>query len=147
MEGLLDLGSRTVLDIGCGDKSFSRRIGDRYDVVVGDLFSGGDGIIRADVQDLGFDDDSFDIVVCLQVLEHLPDPVKAICELARVARRQVIISVPHEPFFSLSRFFLPEREHLWTVSPKALRVHLGEPVFEARFYFWRYYVGVWSMGP
>ena len=42
---------------------------------------------------------SFDIVTCFEVLEHLDDPAVAVKELARVARRSLVLSVPHEPWF------------------------------------------------
>ena len=43
-----------------------------------------------------FKSKSFDNVVCTEVLEHLPDNIKAIDELCRVARKKVIISVPYK---------------------------------------------------
>jgi len=54
---------------------------------------------------LDFPDRSFDMVVCTEVLEHLTDPQKALHELARVARKVLILSVPHEPLFMLGNFF------------------------------------------
>ena len=53
---------------------------------------------------LPFPDDAFDVVGCFEVLEHLPGagPERALQELARVARRAVVVSVPYEPFFSLA---------------------------------------------
>lgn len=50
--------------------------------------------LSADGHHLPFGDDSFDMVICSQVLEHLSDPELAMRELARVAKRWVIISVP-----------------------------------------------------
>ncbi len=40
----------------------------------------------ADVHRLPFDDDSFDLAHAHQVLQHLPDPVQALREMARVVR-------------------------------------------------------------
>jgi ubiquinone/menaquinone biosynthesis C-methylase UbiE len=42
-------------------------------------------------------DDEFDLVVCCEVLEHLEDPARGLSEVARVARRGVLISTPWEP--------------------------------------------------
>lgn len=45
--------------------------------------------------------DAFDLVVCLEVLEHLEYPERALRELARVARGAVIVSVPREPVWRI----------------------------------------------
>jgi ubiquinone/menaquinone biosynthesis C-methylase UbiE len=50
---------------------------------------------------LPFGDGSFDAALCLEVLEHLDHPAEAVRELARVARRAVVLSVPHEPYFRI----------------------------------------------
>ena len=54
-----------------------------------------------DLADLPFEDDSFDLVLCLEVLEHIPDPAPALAELARVSRGDIVLSVPSEPWFRL----------------------------------------------
>ena len=48
-------------------------------------------------------DGSFDVVICFEVLEHVPDPVAALRELARLVRRggKLIISAP---FCSMTHF-------------------------------------------
>ena len=55
--------------------------------------------VCASVLALPFAARSFDVVTCLEVLEHLDDPAAAARELARVARRAVVVSVPFEPWF------------------------------------------------
>ncbi len=47
-----------------------------------------------DVTRLGFEDESFDVVTALEILEHLHDPRAGAQEVFRVARRAVIVSVP-----------------------------------------------------
>lgn len=42
---------------------------------------------------------SADLVVCLEVLEHLEDPARGLAELARVSGRALIVSVPNEPLW------------------------------------------------
>lgn len=46
---------------------------------------------------LPFKDESFDTVFCSQVLEHLPDPKRALEEMARILKKEghLILSVPH----------------------------------------------------
>lgn len=53
--------------------------------------------IPADVHDLPFDNDQFDVVLCSETLEHVTDLSKAVDEVMRVARKAVVITVPHEP--------------------------------------------------
>jgi SAM-dependent methyltransferase len=45
--------------------------------------------------ELPFADDSYDFVFSSHVVEHFPDPVKALYEWVRVARRYVVVVVPH----------------------------------------------------
>jgi len=50
----------------------------------------------ADITNLPFQDQSFDIVLCTHALEHIRDPQKALKELIRVCRRRLIIVVPKQ---------------------------------------------------
>jgi SAM-dependent methyltransferase len=45
--------------------------------------------------DLPFEDDSVDFVLASHVLEHFPDPIRALKEWIRVARHKVVVVVPH----------------------------------------------------
>jgi hypothetical protein len=40
-----------------------------------------------------------DLVICCEVLEHLPDPEATLRSLTRAARRAVVLSVPREPLW------------------------------------------------
>ncbi len=53
--------------------------------------------LSADVHALPFKDNAFDVVLCSETLEHVVDFNRAIEELIRVARKALIITVPHEP--------------------------------------------------
>ncbi len=44
---------------------------------------------------------SFDLVLCLEVLEHLENPRAALNELARVSRKYALVSVPREPIWRM----------------------------------------------
>lgn len=59
---------------------------------------------KEDVYHLSFGNESFDLVTCLEVLEHLETYEKALSEIKRVAKKWVVLSVPHEPWFQLSNF-------------------------------------------
>jgi len=56
---------------------------------------------RQSVYQLAFPDRSYELVLCLEVLEHLGRPDAALTELARVTERDLLLSVPHEPWFRL----------------------------------------------
>ncbi|MBN2537347.1 class I SAM-dependent methyltransferase [candidate division WOR-3 bacterium] len=45
-----------------------------------------------------------DLVMALEVLEHLPDPHAGLRELCRLTSREIIISVPDEPWFRVCNF-------------------------------------------
>ncbi|MGK2956670.1 MAG: class I SAM-dependent methyltransferase [Solirubrobacterales bacterium] len=107
------LAPDAVLDAGCGEGETLERLA-RYlpELVSGvdlnpasvsftkDRFPSGDFQV-ADILSLPFADDSFDLVFCLEVLEHIPEPGTALTELARVGRRDIVLSVPSEPWFRL----------------------------------------------
>ncbi|MDD5155966.1 MAG: class I SAM-dependent methyltransferase [Candidatus Omnitrophica bacterium] len=143
---LLDADSRTLLDVGCGDLFIYDKLKDRYRLTLVDYSPKHNLIGKEDVMNLSFPDKSFDIVLCQQVLEHVFDPVKAIAELKRVTAKQLVITVPYEPFFTLLRLLSWEKEHLWAVTPAILRFYLGDPVYENKLFFKRYYLGVWRFG-
>lgn len=66
----------------------------------------------ADVTSLPFDDASFDIAGCFEVLEHLHEPEKALSELLRVSRRGIVLSVPHEPWFCMANVARGKNLHI-----------------------------------
>lgn len=53
-------------------------------------------VVEADIGAMPFPDESFDVVVCLDVLEHICDDLQAVKELFRVLRKNgiAIIAVP-----------------------------------------------------
>lgn len=48
---------------------------------------------------LPFADDEFDVATAIEVLEHVPDPAQTVAEMARVASRWLLVSVPREPLW------------------------------------------------
>jgi ubiquinone/menaquinone biosynthesis C-methylase UbiE len=98
------------LEVGAGEGVISQKLQQRFGTSVGlDLpdaglreewrLRPGPNYLHADAQRLPFRDDQFDLVVCVEVLEHLTDPMAGLRELARVTTRHLVLSVPREPLF------------------------------------------------
>jgi SAM-dependent methyltransferase len=74
--------------------------------------------VRADAGMLPIIDGSTDIVTCLEVLEHLGAPERAVEELARICRGQCVVSVPWEPFFRLGNLCRGKDLSHWGNNPE-----------------------------
>jgi SAM-dependent methyltransferase len=140
-ERVAALEPTTLLDAGCGEGFVAEVLLARMPALRLTGFDLSSGAARlaaarnpnaafaaASIFALPFRDASFDVVGCFEVLEHQadPKPEAAVRELARVARRAVVLSVPHEPWFSLAnaargknldvrpRGSDPDHRQLWT---------------------------------
>jgi ubiquinone/menaquinone biosynthesis C-methylase UbiE len=49
--------------------------------------------------EMPFEENEFDLAAAIEVLEHVPDPAQTLSEMARVARRHLLVSVPREPLW------------------------------------------------
>ena len=58
----------------------------------------------ADLMDTGFPDNSFDVVHAHQVLQHVPDPVGALREMARVCRSGGVVAVRDVDYEAMTWF-------------------------------------------
>jgi 2-polyprenyl-3-methyl-5-hydroxy-6-metoxy-1,4-benzoquinol methylase len=74
-----------------------------------------------DLREMPYSDDSFDLVMCLEVLEHLPDPHEGLRELRRVTSAHCLLSVPHEPFFRATNFLRGKHVPAWGRDPEHLQ--------------------------
>lgn len=54
-----------------------------------------------DATAMRFADDEFDLVLAIEVLEHIPQPERALREIARVCKGHVVLSVPREPIWRI----------------------------------------------
>ena len=105
---------QSLLDVGCGEgvlvQKWAQRLGDKRVVGI-DL---DDPQLHAQwaqrtapnleyrvmrAENLPFADDEFDVATAIEVLEHVPDPEHTVAEMARVAGRWLIVSVPREPLW------------------------------------------------
>lgn len=136
------LNGKTILEIGSSDDCLKKIVKNKK-VVCTDI-TPRKGVTKQDAENLTFKDKSFDNVLCMEVLEHTKNPIKAINELKRVTKKRLIISVPYEPWFTFWRFMYWEKEHLWAIRPKILKKYLGIPSYEEKFFLRRYYMGLWD---
>ena len=92
------LNPKTILEIGVGNKTVSNYLKQHeYDVTTCDFDKKLEPDYVADIRKLPFEDNSFDVAVACEILEHLPwnDVDKALKELCRITKKYVIISVPY----------------------------------------------------
>jgi SAM-dependent methyltransferase len=84
-EGRAARGLR-VLDVGCGVKPYLPFFAAASEYVGADLPGNPHADLVGSAEQLPIDDGAFDLVLCLQVLEHVDDPAAVIRELHRVTR-------------------------------------------------------------
>ena len=96
----------TILDAGCRTMELKFLLKNFHKYYGSDL-EASEGVLKINLNDrLPYDDNSFDIVTCLDVLEHLDNPHQALKELIRVSKYSVFISLPNMHHYSFrSRFF------------------------------------------
>ena len=126
-----DGGPIAVLEAGCGSATHIG-LGDNARIVGIDISE--DQLARnsyisrkivGDVQTYDFDDGSFDLIMCWDVLEHLPHPEKALKSFARavMADGVILLALPND--YSLKRAY--HEIHAALVSRLGLSPRLQEP--------------------
>jgi ubiquinone/menaquinone biosynthesis C-methylase UbiE len=110
---LTGLKFESLLDAGCGEGIVFDLISQRFECqIVGMDYDpsrldsarerqGTALLLTGDVHTLPFKDNSFDLVLALELLEHVGNPRKALAEAQRVTRRYLLASVPREPWWRL----------------------------------------------
>jgi SAM-dependent methyltransferase len=129
-----------VLEVGTGEGVISHRVAARFPgcpVVGVDLPSemlaaewrGRDlhGVF-GDVHRLPFPPDTFDLVLAIEMLEHVADPAQALREIARVARGPVVLSVPLEPWWRVGNMVRGRYMRDWGNTPGHVQ-HWGRASF------------------
>ena len=103
-DSLLDVGSGEGYALSCVKENFPdvKIYGSDYDSEVLDENKlNFDGIItkQFSASAIPFDANSFDVVTCCEVLEHVADVHGSLTELCRVTRKYVLLTVPFEPWW------------------------------------------------
>jgi SAM-dependent methyltransferase len=102
LRSVADLCHGTLLDLGCGNKPYrdifarhvSRHVG--LDSPTGYHGQASEADLWSDASALALRDESVDVVLCTQVLEHVPEPRQTVLEAARVLKKGgiLIMTVP-----------------------------------------------------
>lgn len=128
--------NKTLLDVGCGKGEPAEFINWKgvYQSVGLDSFEPylrlcqkdkiHNAYIQGDVRHLPFTNKSFDLVLCLEVLEHLEkqDGENLLQELERVATRQIILSTPAGDYKQDAYDSNPNQEHKYIWNPLEIKV-------------------------
>jgi SAM-dependent methyltransferase len=109
-------GARTIHEVGCGEGFLTTRLARAGFAVRGsDLSPAAIGAGRRRLASLGVDadlrvrdlyaltppEDAAELMLCCEVLEHVPEPERALAQLATLARPHLILSVPREPLWRI----------------------------------------------
>lgn len=136
MELVAARAGSTVLDVGCGIGSYVGRLQRGYRECVGvdvdeAVVRGGRRLGRnlrpMSADALEFPDATFDTVLMIETLEHLSNPEAAIAEARRVAKTNLIVTVPDASAIPLlsARLVVPwhmlESSHVNFFTPAILR--------------------------
>jgi ubiquinone/menaquinone biosynthesis C-methylase UbiE len=116
-EAVAELRPTAVLDVGCGEGVVTERLANGLAPAKVLGLDADEDHLKAEwksrsapnlsfttgsAYDLPFEDGSFDLVCCIEVLEHLERPRDALAEMSRVAGRALLLSVPNEPGWRIS---------------------------------------------
>jgi ubiquinone/menaquinone biosynthesis C-methylase UbiE len=109
---------KKILDAGAGESQYKKFCshlkyvsqdfnqyngkGDESGLQTGDFDYSGIDIV-SDIINIPVEDNTYDAVMCTEVLEHLPDPVKAIKEFSRILKKDGHL-VLTAPFCSLTHY-------------------------------------------
>lgn len=110
LRAVLSSGAKDVLEIGPGNKTLTDALRKKgVNVTTVDIAQDLVPDIVASVTNLPVKDNSFDLVIAAEVLEHLPfaEFSKALSEICRASRRYAIISLPHAGYVFSLEFKVP----------------------------------------
>lgn len=105
------LEPKKVLEVGAGEGEILERLATRFpaasvqgidlpdDDLAQEWARRGVTAEFGDATAMRFADGEFDLVLAIEVLEHIPQPEKALREMARVVSGTVVFSVPFEPIW------------------------------------------------
>lgn len=118
------LNINNILDIGCSD-NYMKMI---HDNVIGiDINGSPDIIFDLEKGNIPIKENSFDCIICLDVLEHVDNLHEVLDQFLLISKKYIILSFPNElRFLNLIRYvyktnnrefgFFPRNRHKWFIS-------------------------------
>lgn len=86
--------SESILDVGCSENDLKKMIGEKVYGI--DKAGAPDKRIDLEKEKLSiFQDNSFDMVVCTEVLEHIDNLYETLDDISRVTKKYILISLPN----------------------------------------------------
>jgi len=109
LEGIPE--SAKILDAGCGEGVLVEKYREMgYNITGLDLNYSSEHVTKGDLLNMPFEDEAFDIVLCLDVIEHLnfQDQVPALREVHRILKEDgtVLLAIPNLAHFASRLSFL-----------------------------------------
>lgn len=117
---------QTVFDAGCGEGHILKEhLQGRFPHILGaDLdmarlqYAQDSRLFQGNLHHIPLGDSAVDLVICLEVLEHVGEPEKALDELYRVTSKYAILSVPNEPFWRMGNMLRGKYWSEWGNTPE-----------------------------
>ena len=125
------LWEKSVLDVGCFRRELGTALPDGCHYVGIDLMGQPDVTVNLDGGSVPFANNSFDTVICVDVLEHLEQIHRVFDELLRVSRHRVLVTLPN-CWHGNWRWVLPGTA---AVSGKYYGLPTSAPADRHRWYF------------
>ncbi len=168
VHSLIPASTNAILDVGCGNGAFLKYLEDNNSNIIKTGYERSQTaiankvckseIIEGSADRIDYPDNSFDVVLALEVIEHLPFGIyeNTLKELQRVAAKQIVISVPYRerhrlikcPYCgcSFSPYF-----HLRSFNEKSMKALFNSSVLTKCLYInkykdyfvWDYFKNLW----
>ncbi|MEM4385298.1 MAG: class I SAM-dependent methyltransferase [Candidatus Anstonellales archaeon] len=87
---------KSILDLGCGDGHYHQYLYCK-DIIGIDISGRGDNIVNHDITMFPYPvDRSFDMIMLLDILEHVFDPIKVLEGIRQYCNKYILVSVPNK---------------------------------------------------
>jgi SAM-dependent methyltransferase len=147
--GMIPKDVSTIIDVGCGNGAITNVLAEKYKVTGVDRSRQALQYVRTDTIQSSSDaidvpENSFDLVLASEILEHLEEPVfgATIQELKRISKKYILITVPNNESLEKDLIRCPDcgfvfnrSYHVRRFTRETLAVHFPEYAVRQAFTF------------